>query len=522
VSGTGSSSVDGGGGRPAQPVLLSAHDLEKSFGGTRALRSVSIDFRAAEVHAIVGENGAGKSTLVKILSGFYPARSYGGEIRLEGRPLAIESIFTAEAAGIFLVPQDLQIVPRLSVAENLFLNRKPTHWLGTVRSGLMLSQAVARLREFGVDCDPTEPIAGLTTAQQQLVVIARAMMRGMRVLALDEPTAALTETETHVLFDHIFALRQRGIAIIYISHRLDEITRVADKITVLRDGLVVHQVERGDPRAVARGVVRAMVGRDVDLSRRGKAVRREEMLALRGLSATTGQGERARRLSGIELAVHGGEVVGVFGAVGCGSAELVEAILGVAGGTLAGEIRVSGRPVRLGGPAEAMRHGIGYLPADRQRNAAFADLAIEHNLDILVLHQLSRLGVIRPGRRAELVSRFIRRFRIKARSPEDPLRTLSGGNQQKVMLSRVLSREPDIFIFHEPTQGVDIAAKEELYQVIDSLAQEGKAILVVSSDLEEIMMTSDRIVVLRQGSVVGSWAAGDATQEDILTAATGG
>ncbi len=507
---------------PRRPdVALEVRNVEKWFGGTQALRGVSVAFRSGDVHAIVGENGAGKSTLVKVLSGFYPSGTFSGEVFLEGEKLSTQSLFEAEGRGIHLVPQDLQVVPGLNVAENLFLNREPARF-GVVRRRDMLEQAAGLLKEHRIVCDPSELMASLTTAQQQLVVIARAMMRGVRVLALDEPTAALTETEAHVLFDHVFELRRRGISIIYISHRLDEITRVADRITVLRDGSVVDHVERGDPKQVSRRVVQAMIGRDVQLSRRSRTAIGPVKMELRSITLRPSEGVRAPWLEGVDLKLHTGEVVALFGSVGCGSDQLVRVMFGMSEGRLEGEIRIDDAKARIDSPAAAIRQGIGYLPGDRQRDAAFPMLSIAENIGILVLHRLTRLGVVQVGREFELVREFYSRFRIKARSLDQPLRTLSGGNQQKVILSRMLSTEPSILIFHEPTQGVDIATKEDVYEVIHALAREGYVMLVVTSDLEEAMVIADRIVVMRSGRVVGEWKAEDTTQEQVLAAATGG
>lgn len=499
-------------------ATLTARDIVKAFGGTQALRGVSVDVRAEEVHAIVGENGAGKSTLVKILCGVYPSGSYSGEILLDGRAIALSSIFDAETHGIFLVPQDLQIVPRLSVAENLFLNRAPSHF-GVVRPSRMLAEAARWLHEFRLEVDPATPISKLATAQQQLVVIARAMMWGVRVLALDEPTAMLTDAETQVLFDHVREFRARGIAVIYISHRLDEVTRIADRVTVLRDGLVVDRVEPGEVTASARRIVRAMVGRDVNLDRRTKARLGDEKLALECLTVA-GPASHTARVDRVSLCLRGGEVLGIFGSVGCGADDLVKALLGTADGALSGEIRIAGQPVCIRSPADALALEIGYLPGDRQRDAMLPLLPIAHNISISVLNDIASGPVIRPRVELELVTRYFDRFAIKAASVDEPIGKLSGGNQQKVMLARVLSRDPQIFIFHQPTQGVDIATKEEVYRVIDTLAQDGKAVLVVSSDLEEVMVTADRILAFRRGQIAGEWLRGEVTQEAVLAAAT--
>ena len=294
---------------------LEVEDVDKSFGATHALRGVSMAFHGGEAHAIVGENGAGKSTLVKILSGVYPAGSFRGSLRLDGRRLAVRSIFEAEQAGVFLVPQDLQTVPEISVAENLFLNRETVRF-GFASLGRMYRQASALLEEFGIRCDPAEPIARLSTAEQQLVIITRAMMHGVRVLALDEPTAALTDAESAVLFEHLMTMRGRGIAILYISHRVDEIVRIADRISVLRDGALVDSVEPGQTQTAKRRIVGVMVGCDIELSGRTGAPIGAPKLELRSLSLA-GRGSPIPRLDRVHLAVRGGEVVGLFEAVGC-------------------------------------------------------------------------------------------------------------------------------------------------------------------------------------------------------------
>jgi ABC-type sugar transport system ATPase subunit len=502
----------------SQGPLLEVKNVNKNFGGTKALRQISVEFWSGEVHAIVGENGAGKSTLVKIFSGVYPTGSYSGELFLNGERLLVRSIFEAESAGIFLVPQDLQVVPKISVAENLFLNREPNHF-GVTTFGVMYRETKVLLEEFGISCDPTDSMSKLSTAQQQLVIITRAMMRGVRVLALDEPTAALTDTETTVLFDHVAALRERGIAIIYISHRLDEIVRISDRISVLRDGSLVDRVEPGETQNAKQRIVRAMIGRDVALESRTKAEVGPLKLELRSLSLA-GETNRPPKLKSIDLSVRAGEVVGIFGAVGCGSDEIVNVLLGVENKRVTGTIAIRGQPVAITSPAHALRLGIGYLPGDRQRDGVFPNLPIAQNIDVLVLDGLARWGTIIPAKQVRLVGEYYSRFKIKARSLDDPIRSLSGGNQQKVILARILSADPEIYLLHDPTQGVDIATKKEVYTVIDDLARQGKAILVVSSDLEEVLVISDTIIVLHAGQAALTCSRREATQESILAAAT--
>ncbi len=511
-------------GNTAEPGLkpefvYEVRDVTKSFGGTHALKGVSIGFRPGEIHAIMGENGAGKSTLVKILCGFYPSGRFAGEMLLDGRPLAIESIHDAETHGILLVPQDLQIVAELTVADNLFLNREPRRF-GMVRTDVLWPKAMASLREFGLDVDPTQRMGDLLPAEQQLVLIARGMMRGVRVLALDEPTAALTDTETQILFQHIERLSAKGIAVIYISHRIDEIIRIAEVVTVLRDGLVVDRMRRGEPSETGRRIIRAMVGRDVDLNRRSAATVGETRLSVEDLTVIGADGRQ--KVSGVSLEVRKGEVLGIFGSIGCGADEFVRALIGTGGRQPGGIIRVDGQARSFQRPADALRAGIGYLPGDRQREAVFPLLSVGANIAVLTLDRMARGPMISPSREAVLVHDFFHRFQIKAASVDQGISTLSGGNQQKAMLARVLTRNPAILILHNPTQGVDIGTKQELYSVIDRLAHEGKAILLVSSDLEEVIVSSDRIIAMRQGHLAGSWLRASATQHEVLAAATGG
>ncbi|MBV9756495.1 MAG: sugar ABC transporter ATP-binding protein [Alphaproteobacteria bacterium] len=506
---------------PAAPeTVLAATDIRKNFGATHALRGVSIAFAAAEIHAVMGENGAGKSTFVKILAGVYPAGSYAGRLMLLGKPVAIRSIRDAESAGIFFVPQDLQSVPALSVAENLFLNREPQRF-GLLDPIRLAREARSLLAEFRIDCDPFQPMRSLTPAQQQLVLITRAMARGVRVLALDEPTAALTSTETGILFDHLLGLKQRGIAIIYISHRLNEVATIADRISVLRDGMLVDSVERGDPEEVGRRVVRAMVGHEIRLQQHAIRQVGAPKLAVQGVRL--GQPDRADAETGpVAFKLHAGQVLGVFGSAGCGSDELVRMLVGMQALPPGGTVLINEQPVTLADPDDALHAGLGYVPGDRQRLASFPLLSIAANIDVLVLGRLSTAGIIRPPAQMRLVQRYFDRLRVRAASSDEPLRKLSGGNQQKVILSRVLARDPPILLFHEPTQGVDIATKDEIYAIADDLVRHGKAILLVSSDLEEIFVLSDTIVVLCAGRMVGEWPKRGVTQEQVLAAATAG
>lgn len=502
-----------------QSILLTADDISKNFEATRALDHVTVQFRRHDVHAIVGENGAGKSTLVKVISGVYGVNTYEGELRLEDRRLNIHNVAEAEAAGIYLVPQDLQIVSELNVAENIFLNREP-HRFGVINWNKMLGNAKKLIDDFRIDCSPTDAMRNLSTAKQKLVIITRAMARGVRVLALDEPTAALTETETEVLFDYVLELKNRGISIIYISHRLDEIVSIADRITVLRDGRVADHLDRGDPAAVTQRVVRAMVGRSVKLESRTGYKQGKVKLAVQDLSLAPRNRVGAPQLSEITLSVHSGEILGVFGSVGSGTDALVGSLLGMTNVHPTGTICIDEKPLTIGSPSEAIRAGIGYVPSDRGRDAIIPVLSVAQHISLLMLPKVSAAGVLKPYAETGLAKSYVDQFRIKINSTDDLIGQLSGGNQQKVIIARLLASDPEIFIFHDPTQGVDIATKKEVYDVIDELAKSGKAVLVVSSDLEEIFLTADRIVVLRGGTVIGNYRTAKTSEEEILAAAT--
>jgi len=517
-----SSSGDQGVERDTVGYALEVDAVDKHFGGTHALREVSLQVRPGDVHAIVGENGAGKSTLVKIIAGVYPAGTYRGHLKVAGVPIKLSGIHAAEETGIFLVPQDLQVVPRMSVAENLFLNREGGR-LGVVDYGTLWLEAARSLRSFGLEVDPSVPMSRLSTAQQQVVIIARAMTRGVRILALDEPTASLTESETDTLFRHLADLREHGITVLYISHRIDEITRVADRITVLRDGRVVKQLTTRNGGTTSGEIVRAMVGRDI-----GTLYRREHveaggvLLEVRDFTIPNVTRGRPPHVVDAALSVRAGEVVGLFGVIGSGTAEFVRALLGAWPGPTVGDVLVRGERVAIRSPADALRVGMGYLPGDRQRNGLFPQMSVCSNLSVLVLKSLSSGGVLRGGRELKLVQAYVQRLRVRARSLDQEVNTLSGGNQQKVITARVMAGEPEIIVLHEPTQGIDVGTKAEMYALMGSLAKEGRAILLVSSDLPEVIAVSDTVLAMRQGRIVGRWPATGAQQEQILAAATGG
>jgi D-xylose transport system ATP-binding protein len=496
--------------------------LNKWFGGTHAVRDVSINFEAGEVHAVAGENGAGKSTLVKILSGVYGASSYTGEIEIDSVPRTLHSVRDAEQYGIFLVPQELNIVPELRVGEFLFLNREPRRW-GLLDTRKLWSETAHWLSVFKLAISPVDQMATLSPHEQQLVSIARAMTQGSKVLILDEPTASLTERETELMFSRIADLRTHGVATVYISHRLKEFERIADVVTVMRDGSVVDQFRIDGVLKAPQRVVKAMVGRDiVDMYPKVAAPLGAQKLAIRDWSVTNAASGRRAVIDSVSLRVRAGEVLGVFGLIGSGALELARSILGLQKGRATGEIWVDGRPVQVGTPARAIAAGICYLPAERKRDGMVPGMSVGANLSLAALDRFSSLGMIRRSEELRRIQSYIRSLRVKCESPEQPIAQLSGGNQQKVVAAKWLLAEPEVFVLEEPTRGVDVNARIDFYELINELAARGKAVILVSTDLPEVLEMSDRIVVIADGKMIKEWPRGEASEEEIMLHAAGG
>ena len=504
-----------------RPPAAKVSDLDKWFGGAHALRGVSITFEQGDVHAVAGENGAGKSTLVKILSGVIGAAEYSGAVEIDGEPRQLHGIRDAERCGVFLVPQELNVVPELRVGEYLFLNREPRRW-GLIDSRKLWADAARWLQMFRLDVSPLARMDDLTTHEQQLVSIARAMTQGVRLLILDEPTASLTERETDLLFERVADLHTHGVTTIYISHRLHEFERIANVVTVMRDGTVVDhfRLERGGD--TPRRVIRAMVGRELtEMYPKRPVPPGEPVLELRNWSVRSSHGRRRDIVSSVDLTVRAGEVAGIFGLLGSGAFDLARSVFGARAGAVAGTMRVRGREVRLRSPGDAIARGIAYLPAERKRDGLITAHSIATNMSLVALPRLSQAGMI--DRRAELqrIQRYIADLRVKCHSIEQPIEQLSGGNQQKVVAAKWLMTEPDVFVLEEPTRGVDVNARIDFYQLVNELAAAGKAILLVSTDLPEILGMADRTYAMHEGRLVRSWSRGETTEEDVMLHAAG-
>jgi D-xylose transport system ATP-binding protein len=493
-------------------TLVNMSGITKSFPGTRALKGVSLDVWPGEIHALVGENGAGKSTLIKILAGVYPAGEYEGQIRIDGLEQKFHGIHDAEAAGVGVVHQELSLVPGLSVAENIFLGRLPSR-AGLVRWNEMLAETQQWLKKVGLEVDPETPVARLGIAQQQLVEIAKSLSQRARILVLDEPTSALTDIETETLFSILRDLAARGVGIIYISHRLAEVFQLSHRISVLRDGMNVGTEETnklGQP-----AVIRMMVGREV--SQLFPAIRHtagEVVFEAQNIFSPP-------RVKDVSFSVRKGEVLGIAGLMGSGRSELLMALFGASERRPSGKIMVEGRKVEINSPGDAIQCGVAFVTEDRRRFGLMLDNSILHNLTLAALNQISARMLTNETNEISQGDRLVRDLQIKAPSLFNAVGTLSGGNQQKVVLGKWLMTKPKVLFLDEPTRGIDVGAKEEFYRRIDELAKQGLAIVLVSSELEEVMGLSDRIIVLHQGAVVKEFSRAEATSDKIMACAIG-
>ena len=489
------------------PSLLSVASVVKHFGGIAALEMAQFELVEGEVHALMGENGAGKSTLARICAGSTQADS--GEILLEGRRVALSSPLEAQRLGIGIVYQELDLFPHLSVGENLVIGNLK------FREGMLVDpdaiEAFARpfLAQVGLGIATSLLASSLSIAQQQLLVIARALSMDCRILFMDEPTSALSEDAAERLFDVIAQLKAHGVSIVYVSHKMDEIFRLCDRVTVLRDGKTVGV--RDICATEKAELIRMMVGRDVDTSTRSiRASFGAVILSARHLTTA--------KLRDVSFELHQGEVLGIAGLVGAGRSELGAALFGM-DPLRGGGWHMRGKPFVPKGAAEAQRLSVGLVPEDRKLQGLMLQMGVRENSTLSVLSRLSPWGFVRGGREKELFTPVAERLRLKCASPEAPVGSLSGGNQQKALLARWLFADPDILFLDDPARGIDVAAKEDIYKLIHELAAAGKSILLASSELTELMRCCDRILVLNNGRVAGLFSARAVTQEDIMAAA---
>ncbi len=499
--------------------LLEMRSIVKEFPGVRALDGVSFTLNTGEFHTLVGENGAGKSTLMKVLSGVYPTGTYDGDILIDDRVREFKGIRDSETAGVSIIFQELSLVKELTVGENIFLGKEPSRF-GVINWTELYHKASNLLRELNLDIDPRVKVGNLGIGQQQLVEIAKALSKDARILVLDEPTAALTESEVGTLFHILEKLRDRGVGMIYISHKLDEVFRLSDRVTVLRDGKTVGTHATAD--LTKDKVISAMVGREVgDIFPKPEHEFGEMALEVRGLNVFSIDRPDKALVKDVSFAVRKGEVLGIAGLMGAGRSELLMAIFGAWKGVYSREILAAGRPIAINSPADAIAHGIGFVTEDRKRFGLILEQTILDNMTLAGLKSISGRFVCNRTRETIAAGGPMKSLRIKANSTLTVAGTLSGGNQQKVVLGKWLLTNPKILFLDEPTRGIDVGAKQEIYAEINRLAKDGMAIVLVSSELPEVLGLSDRVMVLHEGRITGEFTRSEATPEKVMAAATG-
>lgn len=496
----------------ASATLVELRNIDKHFPGVHALRHAHFDLRSGEVHALMGENGAGKSTMMKILTGVYQPDS--GEIVIEGRPVNLPGPRAAQDLGISIIHQELFLMNHLTVAQNIFIGREPRRGLGIFIDETKLNaDAAALFQRMKVKIDPTEEVGDLTVARQQLVEIAKALSFNSRVLIMDEPTSALNETEVEHLFAVIEDLKANGVGIVYITHKMDEVKRIADRVTIMRDGAVVSTL----PAATTsmETIISLMVGRELGDAKRVEPTHEHGDEALRVVGVNRGKAVR-----NVSFSVKKGEILCFAGLMGAGRTEVARLVFG-ADPIDSGEIYIRGEKVNITTPSDAVRHGVAYLSEDRKRYGLITTLPVEHNITISSWRRFLANGLfVRHGALRKVAQDYVGRLRVKTPTIDQEVRLLSGGNQQKVVIAKWLLRDCDVLIFDEPTRGIDVGAKAEIYALLQSLADQGKAIIVISSELPETLLLAHRIVVMCEGRVTGELDGKTATQESIMTLAT--
>lgn len=497
-------------------IVLEARGISKSFPGVKALDRVSLALRRGRLTALLGENGAGKSTLMNILAGVIPPDS--GALRLDGHPVGFTHTREARAAGIVMIFQELNLIPELTVAENMFLGREPLNRLGLVDGAAMNRQAAVWLRHLDFGLPPATPVGCLRVGQQQIVEIAKALAVEARVILMDEPTSALSGHEIDVLFGLIHQLKRKGVALAYITHKLEELDRIADDVVVMRDG---RWIGGGGLAELNRDqMVRWMVGRDLTgLYARQAAAPGAEVLRVRSLRLRHPTRLGDDLLRDISFGVRQGEVLGVYGLMGAGRTELLETLFGLHAACTTGVIEIAGRPGVPRSPAEAIARGLALAPEDRKREGLILEMSVGENTSLASLRLVERFGLLNDRAERRHLERHLERLRVKTPSLRQRVGYLSGGNQQKVVLGKWLATQPHVLLLDEPTRGIDVQAKREIYQLLDELVAEGLGILVASSELPELLAIADRILVLCEGRKTAEFSRAEATEERVMQAA---
>jgi len=497
-------------------MILRAQNLTKKFPGVTALSEVSFDLAEGEIHALCGENGAGKSTLIKLMSGIHPHGSYEGRFEVMGKEARFAGIADSARTGISVIYQELALVNEMTVAENIFLGCEPRRWGGLVDWPKMFRDAKSLLDRFQVELDPASQVKDLGVGQKQLVEIVKALSKNSKIIILDEPTAALAEHEVQVLLDILRDLRRRGIACIYISHKLEEVFAIADRITVLRDGKSITTMKATETNRAE--VISKMVGRELgDLFPRRASQLGEVLISVKNLTVRDETGHI--RLHNVSFDLRAGEVLGIGGLMGAGRTELLMHLYGAWGQRASGAVQLSGRDLPEGDPALVLRDGLALVSEDRRRYGLVLEEGISFNLSLSSLGETTRGGLVNRSLEAKRNRGMFDQLRIKATGLEAIAGKLSGGNQQKVVIGKALLTSPQVVMLDEPTRGIDVGAKIEIYELINQLTAEGKAVLLVSSELPELIGMSDRILMLNEGRIGGAFTREEATQEKLMQAA---
>ena len=497
-------------------LILQAKGISKSFGGIKALDGVDLEIDKGRVNAIVGENGAGKSTLMKILTGVH--REYDGQIILDGHNIAFATPKEAQNHGIAIIHQELNLIPYLSVAENVFLGREFVNRFGLIDTGKTVAETKKLLKKLDLDINPRMQVSRLRIGQQQIVEIAHALSLDARIVIMDEPTSAISEHEIKVLFELIRSLKAQGVAIVYITHKLDELFQIADSVTVLRDGKLVGSSSIED--VTHEDIVRMMVGRDIkDFFVKADVAQSEEVLSVRDMCLSHPRRRDDYVVDHISFNVKAGEVLGLFGLMGAGRTELLETIFGLHPKESSGELFLDSRRIEVNSPIEAIKSGIGFITEDRKHEGLVLQMSVASSIGLASLERTERFGFLRSALESQLAQDYVERLRIKTPSIKQIVENLSGGNQQKVVIAKWLATHPRILLLDEPTRGIDVNAKNEIYRLISELSQAGLAIVMVSSELPEIMAIADRIMVLSEGKQTAEFTRSQATEESIMKAA---
>jgi ABC-type sugar transport system ATPase subunit len=501
-------------------LILEMRNITKEFPGVRALEDVTFQVRKGEIHALVGENGAGKSTLMKVLSGFYPHGSYSGDIVIDGQVQRFSRIRDSEEAGVAIIYQELALVKQMTIAENVFLGAELCRARGVIDWNHTYRRTTEALKQVGLDLSPSTRIVDLGVGSQQLVEIAKALSKEARILILDEPTAALTEAEADNLLRILESLRQRGVTCIYISHRLREVTRIADRITVLRDGKTVCTDDRA--AMPEDRMIRNMVGRELGtMYPRRPHTPGPTVLEVKDWTVADPVTEEVK-CDHVSFQVRKGEILGIAGLMGAGRTELMMSLFGVWGRRLGGEVRLEGQPLAVRGAVDAIRAGLSLVSEDRKRYGLVLGMDVKENSTLASLDRISRMGVIDKNEEIKVSDRYVRELRTKTPSLEQRVQNLSGGNQQKVVLAKWLLTRPKVLFLDEPTRGIDVGAKVEIYNIVNDLVDQGVCVVVISSELPEVLGMADRVLVMHEGSFRGELPRAQATEEKVMYYATGG